>query len=72
MDNALKTTCEKMEKSYAEVMAVQPAKVDLPSKKGSKMIPKTDIDLNIRQCVRIQGIHEDPTKSKAENFFPNY
>ena len=47
VDNALKTTCEKMEKSYAEVMAVQPAKVDLPSKKGSKMIPKTDIDLNI-------------------------
>ena len=69
VDNAIKTTCEKVDKSYAEAVAVQPRNVGATSKAHSKEQP--DLDHNIRKSIRIQGVPEDPDKSKAENFVTN-
>ena len=69
VDDAIKATCEKVDKSYAEVMAVQPKEASIahtrePTKTTS------DLDLNIRKSVRIQGVPEDTGKSEAENLVP--
>ena len=68
VDNAIKTTREKVDKSYAQTVAVQPRNVDATSKAHSKEPP--DLDQNIRKNIRIQGVPEDPDKSNAENFLP--
>ena len=62
VDNAIKATCEKIDKSYAEAAAVPPRNVH------SKELP--DLDRNIRKSIRIQEVPEDPDNSKAENFVP--
>ena len=66
VDNAIKTTCEKVDKSSAQAVAVQPRNVGAISKAHSQEPP--DLDHNIRKSIRTQGFPEDPDKSKAENF----
>ena len=63
VDNAIKITCEKVDKSYAEAVAVQPRNVGARSKAHSKEPP--DLHHNIRKTIQIQGVPEDPDKSKA-------
>ena len=63
VDNAIKTTCEKSDKSYAEAVALQPRNVVATYKADSKQPP--DLDHDIRKSIRIQGIPEDSDKSKA-------
>ena len=68
VDNAIKTTCEKVDKSSAQAVAVQPRNVGAISKAHSKEPP--DLDHNIRKSIRAQGVPEEPDKSKAEDFKP--
>ena len=67
IDEALKNTCEKVEKTYSSVLSTnlktEKAKIDESQTKPS---PRH----NIHQSFRIQGIREDPAKSKAENLVP--
>ena len=69
VDNAIKATCEKVDRSYAEVKVVQSKET---SNAHTRAPTKTmsDIDINIRKNVRNQGVPEDPEKSKAENLVP--
>ena len=67
--NATKTTFEKLEKSYADVLSVKPAK-DMEVQPGARKEVKLEIHHNINKNFRIQGIREDPEKSKAEKFVP--
>ena len=62
VDNAIKTTCEKVDKSYAEAVAVQPRNIGATTKAHSREPP--DLDHNIRKSIRIQGVPEDPTNPK--------
>ena len=66
VDNAIKTTCGKVDKSNAEAVAVQPRNVGATSKAHSKELP--DLNHNIRKSIQIQGVPEDP--DKAESFVP--
>ena len=68
VDNGIKTTCEKVDKSYSEAVAVQPRNVGATSKAQSK--EPYDLALNIKKSFRIKRVPEDPDKSKAENFVP--
>ena len=68
VDKALKTLCEKVDKSYAEAVAVQPKTVGAISILHSKEPP--DLDHIIIKSIRIQEIPEYPDKSKAENLVP--
>ena len=61
VENATKTTCEKLEKSYADVLSVK-------AQPGAGKEVKQEIHHNINKRFRIQGIREDPEKSKGENF----
>ena len=49
IDNAIKTTCKKVDKSDAEAVAVQPRNVGATSKAYSKEPP--DLDHNIRKSI---------------------
>ena len=64
--NATKMTCDKVEKTYAAVVAVETTS---GKPKGVK-IDENSKSHNINKCVRIQGIPEDPNKTKGENFVP--
>ena len=68
VDNAIKTKWGKVDKSYAEAVAVQSRNLGATSKTHSKEPP--DLDHNIRKSIRIQVIPEDPDKYKAKNFVP--
>ena len=57
-----------LDKSFGGAVAVQPRNVGATSKAHSKEPP--DFDHNIRKSIQIQGIPEDPDKSKAVNFVP--
>ena len=64
--NATKMTCDKVEKTYAAVVAVE-------TTSGKPKGVKTDENSkshDINKCIRIQGIPEDPNKTKRENFVP--
>ena len=50
-DNAIKTTYEKVDKSYKEAVAVQPRNAGSTSKAHSKEPPV--LDKNIRKSIRI-------------------
>ena len=69
VENAAKTTCEKLEKSYADVLSVKPVK-SMKTKTGAGKEVKHEIHHIINKSFRIQGIREDPEKSKGENFVP--
>ena len=63
VDEALRNTCEKVEKTYSTVLTGN----------NKNAVPKEQqnrTNHNINQCIRIQGIAEDPQKSKAENLVP--
>ena len=64
--NVTKMTCDKVEKTYAAVVAVE-------TTSGKPKGVKTDVNSkshNINKCIRIQGIPEDPNKTKGENLVP--
>ena len=64
--NATKMTCDKVEKTYAAVVAVE-------TTSGKPKGVKTDENSNshnINKCIRIQGIPEDPNKTKGEILVP--
>ena len=54
VDNAIKTICEKVDKSYSEYVAVQPRNVGATSKAHSKEPP--DLDHNIRKKLEYKGV----------------
>ena len=54
VDNAIRTICEKVDKSYAEAVAVQPRNIGATSKAHSREPP--DLDHNIRKSIRLQGV----------------
>ena len=61
--NATKTTCDKVEKTYTAVVAVE-------TTSGKTKGVKTDENSkshNINKCIRIQEIPEDPKETKGEN-----
>ena len=68
VDNAIKTTCEKVDKSYAEAVAVQPRNIGATSKAHSREPP--DLDHNIRKSIRIQGFQKTPTNPKPRILSP--
>ena len=65
---AMTTTCDKEEKTYAAVVAVDKTTRGKP--KGAQNAEAQKSNHNINQSFRIQGLKEDPSKSKAENFVP--
>ena len=69
LENATKTTSEKLEKSYADVLSVKPDK-DMKAQPGTGKEVKLEIHHNINKSFHIKGIREDPEKSKGENFVP--
>ena len=68
VDNAIKFTCERVDKSFAEAVAVQPRKVGATSKAHSKEPP--DLDHNIRKNIRLEGFQKTPTNSNPRNLTP--
>ena len=65
--NATNSTYEKVEQTYAAVVAVEKFTVSMQGKAEYK----AEYILNdISQSFRIQGIPEDPTKTKGENLVP--
>ena len=65
---AMTTTCNKAEKTYAAVVAVD--KTTSGKIKGAQNAEAQKSNHNINQSFRIQGLKEDPSKSKSENFVP--
>ena len=55
VENATKVTCEKLEKSYADVLSVKPVK-DMKAQPGAGKEVKQEIHHNINKSFRIQGI----------------
>ena len=68
---AMKTTCEKVEEIYAAVVAVKTSR-ETGNSSSSQKVNKGETNQNISQWLRIQGIPEDPSKSKGENLLPTY
>ena len=64
--NATKMTCDNVEKTYAAVVAVETTS---GRPKGVKT-DKNSKSHNINKCIRIQGIPEDPNKTKGESLVP--
>ena len=63
---ATKMTCDEVEKTYTAVVAVE-------TTSGKPKGVKTDENSkshNINKCIRIQGLPEDPNKSKGDNLVP--
>ena len=63
VDNDIEATCEKLDKSYAEVVAVQPKEAS-NAKTRARSKTKSDMDLDIWKSIRIQGVPEEPEKSE--------
>ena len=59
------TTCDKVEKTYAAVVAVDKTTGAKP--KGAQKAEAQKLNHNINQSFRIQVLREDPSKSKAKN-----
>ena len=64
--NATKMTCDKVEKTYAAVVAVETTS----EKPRGVKTDENSKSHNINKCVRIKGIPEDPNKTKGEIFVP--
>ena len=69
VDNVIKTTLEKVDKNYAEVMAIQPKEA---GNALSQALTKTmsDMDFDIRKSLRIEGVPHDPENAEAKIFVP--
>ena len=59
----------KTEKSSGDVLSVKPVK-DMKAQPGAGKEVKHEIHHNINKNLRIQGISEDPEKSKGKNLVP--
>ena len=70
VDIAIKTTREKVDKSYAEAGAVQPRNVGATYKSHSREPP--DLDHDIKKSIRIQGMgfQKTPTNPKPRILSP--
>ena len=66
---AMKTTCEKVEETYAAVVAAEKS-TETSKTNASHKVGKGKLNHNISQSLRIQGVREDPSKSKGENLVP--
>ena len=66
---AMKTTCKKVEKTYAAVVAVEKS-TETGNTNASHKVNKGKTNHNISQSLRSQGVPEDPSKSKGENLVP--
>ena len=65
--NAVRRICDKVEKSYADAIAVNPRAAEAgPSR--AKNESKTQ-DHDIGKSFRIQGVKEDPVKLNQKNLF---
>ena len=77
------TNCDKVEKTYAAVFAVDKTTSVKPKKSQNAEAQKSNhnikyvsynvsntYNINIIQIFRIQGLKEGPSKSKAKNFVP--
>ena len=62
---AISTTCDKVEKLYAAVVAVEKTTSEKP--KGAQNAEAQNSNDNINQSFRIQGLKADPSNSKAKN-----
>ena len=69
VENATKTTCEKLEKSYADVLSVKPVK-DMKAQPGAGKEVKHEILHKIKKIFRIQGNEKIPINQKAEILSP--
>ena len=69
VENATKTTCEKLEKSCADVLSVKPVK-DMKAQPGAGKEVKHEIYHNINKSFRIQGIEKIPINQKAKILSP--
>ena len=68
VEQAFNKTCEKVEKSYVEAVAIRaPNGADV--QKRNEVVKKDDH--NISKSFRIQGIEEDPKKNKTRESRPN-
>ena len=67
VDNAVKSTYDKTEKSYAGAIAVNPKSAEA-GPPGQKLSQKLRITTS--ESFRIQGVKEDPSKIKSENLVP--
>ena len=68
VEQAFKSTCKKMEKSYSKVVATNIPKGTNQVK--SKKEAQYGIEHNVAKSFRIQGIKEDPGKTRQENLVP--
>ena len=68
IETAIKTNCEKVNKTYAAVVSVESTQET--DRKLGKLIKKEKGVDNIKQKFRLQGIPEDQNKTKAENLGP--
>ena len=66
--DAMTTTCDNVDKTYASVVAVDKTMSGNPKRAQNAEAQKSNH--NINQSFRIQGLKEDPSKSKAGNFVP--
>ena len=64
--NATKKTCDKVEKTYAAVVAV----VTTTRKPEGVKTDENSKSHNIKKCIRIQGLPEDSNETKEENLVP--
>ena len=64
---AMKTTREKVKKTYTAVAAVEKS-TETGNTNASKKVNKGTTNHNIRQCLRIQVVPADPIEGKRENF----
>ena len=69
VDNAVKATCEKVKRNYADFITVQ-SKHASNAQTREQTKATSDMDLNVRKSVRNQGIPDGPEKSKAEKLAP--
>ena len=69
VDEAMNSTCKKVEKSYAAVVTVEKS-TETGNTNASQKVNKGKTNQNISQSLRIQGVPENPSRSKAENLVP--
>ena len=66
---AIKTACEKVEKTHAAVFVVEKS-TQTGNTNPSQKVNQGKTNHNISQSLRSQGVPEDPNKSKGENLVP--
>ena len=65
----MKTTCTKVEETYAAVLAVEKS-LETGNTNALQKVNKGKTNHNISQSFRTQGVPEDPSKSKGGKFVP--